>query len=63
MKEYVEHIILPYVDEKRKNLKLADKYPALLVFDNFRAQCTPAILTLLDQNNINVVVIPPNYTD
>ena len=63
MKEYIEQIILPYVAEKRKNLKLADKYPALLIFDNFKAQCTPAILTLLDLNNINVVLIPPNCTD
>ena len=63
MKEYIEHIILPYIHGKRKQLKLADDYPALLTFENFKAQCTPAILTLLDQNNINVVLIPPNCTD
>ena len=61
MKEYIEQIILPYVAEKRKNLKLADKYPALLIFDNFKAQCTLAILTLLDLNNINVVLITELY--
>ena len=63
MKEYIEHIILPFIHGKRKQLKLADDYPPLLTFDNFKAQCTPAILTLLDQNNINVVLIPPNCTD
>ena len=63
MKEYVDNILLPYVKEKRTNLNLADDYPALVLFDNFKAQCTPRLLTLLDQNNINVVLIPPNCTD
>ena len=63
MKEYVDNILLPYVKEKRTNLNLADDYPALVLFDNFKAQCTPKLLTLLDQNNINVVLIPPNCTD
>ena len=39
MKEYIEHIILPYIHGKRKQLKLADDYPALLTFDNSKAQC------------------------
>ena len=63
MKEYVEHILLPYIEEKRKSLNLANDFPALVLFDNFKAQCTTAVLTLLDQNNINVVLIPPNCTD
>ena len=60
MKEYIEHIIIPYIHGKRKQLKLVNDYPVLLTFDNFKAQCTPAILILLDNN---VVLIPPNYTD
>ena len=63
MKKYVDNILLPYVKEKGTNLNLADDYPALVLFDNFKAQCTPKLLTLLDQNNINVVLIPPNCTD
>lgn len=63
MKEYVDNILLPYVKEKRTNHNLADDYPALMLFDNFKAQCTPKLLALLDQNNINVVLIPPNCTD
>ena len=63
MKEYIAHIILPYIHKKRENLKLARDYPALFPFDNFKAQCTPAILILLDQNNINVVLVPANCTD
>ena len=63
MKEYIDNILLPYVKEKRRNLNLADDYPALVLFDNFKAQCTSNLLTLLDQNNINVVLIPANCTD
>ena len=37
--------------------------PTLVIFDNFKTQCTPAVLTQLDQNNINVVLVPPNCTD
>ena len=63
MKEYIDHIILPYICKKREELKLASDYPALLTFDNFKAQCTPAFLTVLDQNNINVVLVPANCSD
>ena len=63
MKEYIDHIVLPYINEKREELKLASNYSALLTFDNFKAQCTPGILTLLNQNNINVVLVPANCTN
>ena len=63
MKEYIDNILLPYIKEKRRNLNLADDYPALVLFDNFKAQCTSNLFTLLDQNNINVVLIPANCTD
>ena len=62
MKDYVEKIILPYIKHK-KSLKLPDDYPALLIFDNFKAQCTSDILTLLDDNYINVTLVPANCTD
>ena len=40
MKDYVNKILLPYVKEKRKELiqKLCVDYPALVLFDNFKAQ-------------------------
>ena len=63
MKEYVTNILVPYIDGKHKNLSLGNNFPALVLFDNLKAQCTTAVLTLLDQNNINVVLIPPNCTD
>ena len=63
MKDYINKILLPYVKEKRKELKLSIDHPALVLFDNFKAQCTSDLLTVLDNNNINVVLIPANCTD
>ena len=44
MKEYFEQIILPYINKKREDLKLVKNHPALLIFDNFKAQCTKVCL-------------------
>ena len=63
MKRYVENIILPYIKDKKKALKLPDDYPSLLIFDNFKAQCTSDFLMLLDDNHIYVTLVPPNCTD
>ena len=60
MIEYINKVILPYVNEKRRDLKLGNEQPALLIFDNFKAQCTTSVLSLLDQYHINVASIPPN---
>ena len=60
---YIEEIILPYLSKKRRELKLSENYPALMIFDNFKAQCTGAVLKLLDENYISVVMVPPNRTD
>ena len=42
---------------------LAVDHPAVVIFDNFKAQCTSELLTILDENNINVILIPANCTD
>ena len=63
MKCYVENIILPYIKDKRKTLRLPDNHPSLLIFDNFKAQCTSGLLKLLDDNYINVTLVPANCTD
>ena len=63
MKQYFEIIIVPYINNKRKELKLPDNQPALLIFDNFKAQTTNALLNLLDSHNIDVVLLPANCTD
>ena len=63
MKEYIDKIILPYVKQKRIDLKLSNDYPTLVIFDNFKGQCTKKLLSIIDDNNINVILIPANCTD
>jgi len=38
MRDYIEKIIFPYVEEKRSELKLGNDQPSLLIFDNFKAK-------------------------
>ena len=63
MIEYVKLIIVPCVTEKRKQLKLHSKYPALVLFDFFKGQCTDSVFKLLDENNILHIMVPANCTD
>ena len=60
---YLEKIIIPYVAESRKQLKLSSQHPALVIFDVFKGQCTESVIQLLEENNILYVIIPPNTTD
>lgn len=63
MKRYITKIIIPYIRKTRKELGLAESHPALVIYDVFRGQTTPAIKNLLAENNISVVLVPPNCTD
>ena len=63
MLSYFEKVIFPYLQKKKAELQLEPDHPALLLFDNFKAQCTENLLKLLDTINIYVVIIPANCTD
>ena len=63
MEEYILRIIFPYLSQMKEKLKLSSDYPALLLYDNFKGQCTEKLLKLLNANNISVVLIPPHCTD
>ena len=63
MLEYLNHIITPYVQNKRKEVKLTSDHSALVLFDVFRGKCTEDIFKLLEDNNILYVHICPNCTD
>jgi len=60
-RDYIEEIILLYINKKRNELTLADNHQVLMIFANFKDQCTETILKLLDANYISVVMIPPNH--
>ena len=63
MEVYITKIIMPYIAETKRKFSIPLNHPALLLFDNFKGQCTEKLLKLLDSNNIDVVLIPPNCTD
>ena len=63
LKSYIQLVIVPYVQEKRKQLELADSQSALVILDEFKGQITNEVLSLLGQNNIEYVIVPPNCTD
>lgn len=63
MIEYIETIILPYVEGKCKELKFSVDQPALAIFDVFKGQQTEGVLKVLEENNILVVSVPANCTD
>jgi len=59
----LKKIIVPFVNSKRKQLRLNADYRALAIVDKFKGQCTPLIVEILDSNNIDVVYAPANCTD
>ena len=64
MKRYIEKIIVPFVSNKRRDLKLTEEDDtALAIFDSFKGQTTPAIYSLLESHKIRVVQVPANCTD
>ena len=63
MIDYLQKILIPYVDNKRMLLKLRDDYPALVLFDHFSGQMTESVLKLLGESHVHRVAIFANCTD
>lgn len=61
MIQYVQEIIVPYVEKVREDI--GDNKRALVIIDNFKGQVTDEVNSLLDVNDIDVCLLPPNYTD
>ena len=59
MVEYIENIVLPYVESNREDPDKA----AVIIMDNFKGQITSKVIDLLEQNNIYACLLPPNTTD
>jgi hypothetical protein len=63
MVDYLKKILFPYIEKKRHELQLHEDYPALVLFDRFRGQCTERIFSLLETKHVLVAVVPANCTD
>ena len=61
MLQYVEHIIVPYVEKVREDVGV-DK-TALVVMDNFKGQVAESATNLLEDHNIHICLLPANTTD
>ena len=63
MTRYIKEIVVPFLSQTREAMKLAKTHPAVAIFDCFKGQTTPGILTLLERHNIISIHIPANCTD
>jgi len=62
--QYIDEILLPYLNRTRKELlKLSSCHSCVVIFNRFKAQCSSAVLEVLEENHILVVLVPANCTD
>ena len=59
----INKILLPYANQKRKDLNLAANHSCLVIFDKFKAQCTSTVLEVLANSNILISLLLANCTD
>lgn len=63
MLQYIEKVLILYVSDKRDELDLPLKHPALAIFDVFSAHRNETVLDALYRANIKVVFVPARCTD
>ena len=63
MLQYIEKVLIPYVSDKRDELDLPLKHPALAIFDVFSAHRHETVLDTLYRANIEVVFVLARCTD
>ena len=57
MLEYIDKVILPFIQAKCRVLKLQADHGALVISDEFKGQLTDAVHSLLDANHVYVVKV------
>ena len=63
MEQYLLNVLFPSVEKKRQNLGLDLDFPALVIFDHFRGQCTSKFLAMLEAKHILLAIVPAGCTD
>ena len=63
MIQYMEQILLPYIKKTRSDMKLQEDQRALLIFDQLKGQVTKKMFELLEENHVNIALVPANCTD
>ena len=49
--------------QKKSQLGLLTDHRSLVIFDRFKGQCTEAVLKMLEENHIDILLVPANCTD
>ena len=62
MLHFLDHIIIPYVEQQREQLQQPDQ-AALVIFDVYAAHRTEAVIQKLLDNNIRYTKVPAACTD
>ena len=63
MIQYVQNVIVQFVEQTRESLGEDEDKAAVVIMDNFKGQVTPAMTELLERHHIHSCYIPLNTTD
>ena len=63
MLNYIDKIIVPFVERVREDLGLDKQQAALAILDHFQGQLTDSITQVLENHNIQSVLVPACCTD
>ena len=61
--QYTDKILLPYVNQKRKDLNLGANHSCLVIFNKFKVKYISNVLEVLADSNILIALVPANCTD
>ncbi|KAJ8313477.1 LOW QUALITY PROTEIN: hypothetical protein KUTeg_008970, partial [Tegillarca granosa] len=61
MAEYINKIIVPYIDSVKDEKDFSIRQKSLVIFDCFRGQITDEFLSLLNKESILYATIPPKF--
>lgn len=62
MLRYIDNIIVPYMDESRRNLGLPSNHKGMCIFDVFAAHLCQSVKDKLKDNNLLYVTVPAGCT-
>ena len=62
MVRYIEKVLVPWAEQRKRDLRLPQSQKAIVVLDVFRAHSTTDVLDTLKENNFRIVFVPGNCT-
>ena len=58
MLQYIEEVIVPFVDKTKERLGFDSNQPSLAIFDHFKGQMTEKVYKTLEDHSIHSVLVP-----